>query len=214
MSRSGGKGTPGDPRGLIRESFRIDGITPADCRSVFLDWLLGLPDNADAKEEIRRLLELYASEADSHPMKRVLRDGLADPKPARRRSRRIRAVRKREPVADAPAVRPRSDASATGGQDMQGTASSKVLIENARTRVTEWRFAGRGDNTGWHRHEHDYVVVPLLDGVLELHEPDGQTRRSELRSGAPYFRPRGVEHDVANGNDFEYAFIEIEFLDS
>ena len=93
-----------------------------------------------------------------------------------------------------------------------GTARSRVLIENARTRVTEWRFPIRGDNTGWHRHAHDYVVVPLFDGALDLHEPDGTIRRAELQFGVPYFRNRGVEHDVLNANDFEFAFIEIEIL--
>ena len=41
-------------------------------------------------------------------------------------------------------------------------AKSTVFIDNERTRVTEWRFAP-GASTGWHRHEYDYVVVPLLD---------------------------------------------------
>ena len=99
------------------------------------------------------------------------------------------------------------------GEAKSGTARGTVLIENSRTRVTEWRFAGRGDNTGWHRHEFDYVVVPLFDGALELHEPGGTTRLAELRNGVPYFRETGVEHDVVNANDFECAFIEVEFLD-
>ncbi len=38
-----------------------------------------------------------------------------------------------------------------------------VFIDNERTRVTEWRFAP-GAATGWHRHEYDYVVIPLMDG--------------------------------------------------
>ena len=42
----------------------------------------------------------------------------------------------------------------------EGTATADIKIDNARTRVTEWRFAQRGDNTGWHRHDYDYVVVP------------------------------------------------------
>lgn len=99
------------------------------------------------------------------------------------------------------------------GDAKSGTARGTVLIENARTRVTEWRFAARGDNTGWHRHDYDYVVVPLFDGTLELSEPGGVTRRAELKNGVPYFRETGVEHDVINANDFECAFIEIEFLD-
>ena len=95
-----------------------------------------------------------------------------------------------------------------------GTATPTVLIDNPRTRVTEWRFAGRGDNTGWHRHEFDYVVVPVQDGVLEIADKDGHITRAQLTTGVPYFRELGVEHDVLNGNDFEFAFVEVEFLDS
>ena len=93
------------------------------------------------------------------------------------------------------------------------TAVSTVLIENHRTRVTEWRFPGKGDNTGWHRHEHDYIVVPLFDGFLEIDSGNGELTRVELSNGVPYFRNVGVEHDVINGNEFECAFVEIEFLE-
>ncbi|MEO8038712.1 MAG: cupin domain-containing protein [Betaproteobacteria bacterium] len=81
-------------------------------------------------------------------------------------------------------------------------------IDNDRVRVTEWRFAP-GAATGWHRHEMDYVVVPMLDGKLRLVEPTG-TREVELKAGVSYTRLAGVEHDVINANDFEYAFVEIE----
>lgn len=93
-----------------------------------------------------------------------------------------------------------------------GTATGTVLIENDRTRVTEWRFPEKGDNTGWHRHEYDYVVVPLFDGALRLSEPGGVVREAPMKTGVPYFREAGVEHDVASANDFECAFIEVEFL--
>jgi hypothetical protein len=33
---------PLDPKGLIREAFRIDGITDAECRSIFVDWALSV----------------------------------------------------------------------------------------------------------------------------------------------------------------------------
>lgn len=95
-----------------------------------------------------------------------------------------------------------------------GTAKPTVLIDNARTRVTEWRFAGQGDNTGWHRHEYDYVVVPIQDGTLDILGPDGTTTLAELKTGVPYYRDLGVEHDVRNGNAHEFAFIEIEFLEN
>ncbi|MDA4844217.1 cupin domain-containing protein [Hoeflea poritis] len=94
-----------------------------------------------------------------------------------------------------------------------GSAQATVLIDNERTRVTEWRFPKRGDNTGWHRHRWDYVVVPLFDGVLEIDNGGGEIAKAGMSNGVPYFRKAGVEHDVINGNDFECAFIEVEFLD-
>ncbi len=89
-------------------------------------------------------------------------------------------------------------------------SESKVFIDNDRTRVTESRFAP-GASTGWHRHEYDYVVVPLLDGKLRLSTGENESQIAELSAGVPYFRQAGIEHDVTNVNDFEFAFIEIEF---
>jgi quercetin dioxygenase-like cupin family protein len=92
---------------------------------------------------------------------------------------------------------------------MMTKVNAKTFIDNERVRVTEWRFAP-GAATGWHRHEMDYVVVPMLDGELELAGPDGERTRAKLEKGAPYFRNAGVEHDVINANAFEFAFVEIE----
>ena len=88
-------------------------------------------------------------------------------------------------------------------------AKPTVFIDNERVRVTEWRFAP-GAATGWHRHEHDYVVVPLLDGRLRLVGPGGKESFADLKLGVPYFKEAGVEHDVINANAFEFAFIETE----
>lgn len=91
-----------------------------------------------------------------------------------------------------------------------GDAIPTVYVDNASVRVTEWRFKHRGDDTGWHVHEYDYVVVPLFDGILDIDQPDGTRVSAELSNGVPYYRDLGVEHNVLNGNDFECAFIEIE----
>ena len=91
---------------------------------------------------------------------------------------------------------------------MTGSAKATVHIENDRVIVTEYRFAP-GANTGWHRHGHDYVVVPLMDGKLRLETKDGPAE-ADMKKGVPYFRAAGVEHDVINANDTDYAFIEIE----
>ena len=87
-------------------------------------------------------------------------------------------------------------------------ATATVQIDNPRVRVTEWRFAPEAA-TGHHRHEHDYVVVPLSTGRLTLVTASGETS-AELTAGHAYFRQAGAEHDVRNANPFEFAFVEIE----
>jgi quercetin dioxygenase-like cupin family protein len=89
-----------------------------------------------------------------------------------------------------------------------GRAISTVLIENEVVRVTEWRFEP-GASTGWHRHEFNYVVFPLVTCLLRLEEVES-TREIELTTGLPYFRGAGVEHDVVNANEYEFVFIETE----
>ena len=63
-----------------------------------------------------------------------------------------------------------------------GGAVGTVLIENDRVRVTRWDFPNPGDCTGWHRHEHDYVVVPLFDGELRI-DNDSKIMTSSLTTG-------------------------------
>ncbi len=95
---------------------------------------------------------------------------------------------------------------------MNGTqAVSTVKVDNARVRVTEWRFAP-GARTGHHRHDYAYVVVPLTTGSLAATGAGGETTNA-LQAGEPYYREAGVEHDVRNANAFEFAFIEIEVKD-
>ena len=93
---------------------------------------------------------------------------------------------------------------------MTEQAVPTVHIDNERTRVTEWRFAP-GAATGFHRHEYDYVIVPLDSGTLQLIGPDGSESEAELTAGHSYFRNAGVEHDVINANGYDFAFVEIEF---
>jgi len=76
-----------DPRGLIRESYRIEGISAEECRSIFMDWALGIPEGADMRQKVIALYERHKGNAD-HPMTRILRDGVAPTAPARRRGGR------------------------------------------------------------------------------------------------------------------------------
>lgn len=81
-----------DPRGLILESYRIDGITEGQCRSIFLDWALGIALGEDMVSKIEDLLTHYSPDYPDHPMTAVLREGLAkgrDPKRRGGRSGRV-----------------------------------------------------------------------------------------------------------------------------
>ena len=87
-------------------------------------------------------------------------------------------------------------------------ATSKLLEENARVIVTEWRFVP-GAETGWHRHGHDYVVVCLTAGKL-LAETSAGNVETDLNFGQAYARPEGVEHNIVNSGEKEFAFVEVE----
>jgi quercetin dioxygenase-like cupin family protein len=88
------------------------------------------------------------------------------------------------------------------------SAVATVQIDNERVRVTEWRFAP-GAATGWHRHELDYVIVPMTTGRLRIDTGTSEVT-AELVLGQSYFRSAIVEHNVINANPYELAFLEIE----
>ncbi len=81
-----------DPKGLIRESYRIEGITPEECRSVFIDWALSLAPEANLVASINALLDAYDRADPDHPMGAVLREGLIEAPPPRRRGGRAARV--------------------------------------------------------------------------------------------------------------------------
>lgn len=87
-------------------------------------------------------------------------------------------------------------------------AQATVQIDNEHFRDTEWRFQS-GAETGWHRHEFDYVVVPLTTGQLKLQLADGESV-NELATGQSYTRTAGSEHNVINPGTEEFVFVEIE----
>ena len=80
------KGDAMDPKGLIYEAYRIERITAAECRSIFLDWALSLPLETDTAATIAALIAQYANSASSdHPMTGVLTEGLSAKDAPRRR---------------------------------------------------------------------------------------------------------------------------------
>ena len=88
-------------------------------------------------------------------------------------------------------------------------AKPTIQIDDKRVKVTRWNFSP-GAETGWHKHEIDYIVVPLTEGILSAELPDGSTVENKLTIGASYARPAGVSHNIINMNAVPYSFIEIE----
>ncbi|KJZ20294.1 hypothetical protein [Loktanella sp. S4079] len=79
---------PIDPTGLIRESFRIDGISEAECRTIFLEWAMGLGAEVDPKAAVRTHLDNYRDMPQDHPMITTLTAALDDVRPPKRRGGR------------------------------------------------------------------------------------------------------------------------------
>lgn len=88
-------------------------------------------------------------------------------------------------------------------------AEATVQEDNERVRVVRWHFAP-GTETGWHRHGHDYIVVPSIGGILTMIGADGARHDAVMTAGVSYFRRIGVEHNVVNLSDAPVEFVEIE----
>ena len=76
---------PNDPKGLVRESYAIEGITDAECRSILIDWALSLPVGVDQGAAAAALL---AGAPDDHPMTALLRQAQDSVAPRQRRGGR------------------------------------------------------------------------------------------------------------------------------
>ena len=88
-------------------------------------------------------------------------------------------------------------------------AKVNVQIDNEKIRVTEYSF-NENEETGFHVHQYDYVVVPQTNGQLILIDEKGVERTATLLRGQSYYRQAGVSHNVINNGDEKLVFIEIE----
>lgn len=88
-------------------------------------------------------------------------------------------------------------------------AEASVTVDSERIRVTSWTFAP-GQATGMHRHEFDYVVVPVSGGSFTVTAPDGAASEMRQEAGQAYARQAGVEHNVANAGPQTAVFVEVE----
>lgn len=92
---------------------------------------------------------------------------------------------------------------------MTMTCTATQLIDDDRTRVTRFDFEP-GQQTGWHQHEMNYVIVAVTACHMRLEEPGGETREVMVSVGDAYARDEGVRHNVINAGEKPMSFIEIE----
>lgn len=64
-----------DPRGMIYESYRIEGISIEECRMIFMDWAFQAA-KTDMKDDLETLLSEYRNGNEDHPMTQVIQEGL------------------------------------------------------------------------------------------------------------------------------------------
>lgn len=95
---------------------------------------------------------------------------------------------------------------------MSAKAYGEVQLENERFKVTKWTIEP-GAAIPMHRHDYDYVVVPLVTGTMHVVNADGSEIVAGLTAGESYTRPAGAEHQVENrGAQHPVVFVEVERL--
>ena len=77
-----------DPKGLIRESYRIDGITLPECKTIFFDWAIQILVSASPADHIEFCISYYGVDLPDHPMTSVLKSALKPSPKIRRRGGR------------------------------------------------------------------------------------------------------------------------------
>lgn len=89
------------------------------------------------------------------------------------------------------------------------SAVGTVTADTAAVRITRWNFEV-GATIGQHRHEHDYVVVPVTGGTFTIVDAQGGESTMQQVAGVPYLGSAGTAHDVANATDRPVSFVEVE----
>jgi len=88
-------------------------------------------------------------------------------------------------------------------------AKANIQIDNERIRVTEYSF-NENEETGFHTHQWDYVVIPQTNGQLLLIDNNEIETTAKLIKGEPYYRKAGISHNVINNGKEKLVFLELE----
>jgi quercetin dioxygenase-like cupin family protein len=86
---------------------------------------------------------------------------------------------------------------------------SEVVHEDERSRMVRYTIEP-GEQTGWHHHQLDYVVIYLTDGELTSHFADGTSKVFNYERGKSSAYKAPVEHNAVNTGDTTVIGFEIE----
>jgi quercetin dioxygenase-like cupin family protein len=91
------------------------------------------------------------------------------------------------------------------------TAAPHVIVhEDERSRIIMYTIRP-GEQTGWHTHAFDYVVVRLSDGTLTSNFADGTKKDFEYKASTTARYEAPVTHNAVNTGTTDIVGYEIEF---
>ncbi len=85
-----------------------------------------------------------------------------------------------------------------------------VLHEDDRSRIIRYTLKP-GEQTGWHRHELDYVVIFQSAGELTSNFADGSQKTFTYEPGKAASYKAPVEHNAVNTGTTDVIGLEIEY---
>ena len=95
---------------------------------------------------------------------------------------------------------------------MNTGSHAQLQLENDVFRVTKWTIEP-GGSIPMHRHDYEYVVIPLVTDTMHVVNADGSEFDAELVTGQSYTRAAGAEHRIENrGSADDVVFVEVERL--
>lgn len=91
------------------------------------------------------------------------------------------------------------------------TAAPHVVVHEDEHSRTIHYVIRPGEQTGWHTHELDYVVVRVSKGTLTSNFADGTSRNFDYEPGTTSSYKAPVKHNAVNTGDTDIIGYEIEF---
>ena len=90
-----------------------------------------------------------------------------------------------------------------------GPIGTEIVYENDRIRVWDMKVGPRGTKP-WHHHKHDYIIISVTGGKVEIENVEGQSYIGEDKIGGVIWQDAGQKHELRNLTDAPYQNILVE----